>query len=69
MRQLGITALRATHVMNRLKGLMRSALALAALGMFLDRKHDNSKFSKDLREGISAKPNEKNGGIDPPRDS
>src|SRR5687767_932130 len=39
VRQLGVAALWAAHVVDRLEGLMRSTLALAALGMFLDREH------------------------------
>jgi len=40
VRKLGVAALGAAHVVDRLEGLMSPALALARLGMFLDRKHD-----------------------------
>jgi hypothetical protein len=51
MWQLGAAALRTIHVVDRLKGMMRAALALARLAVFLDRKHgsllradDNGKY-------------------------
>ena len=39
VRQLGAPALRTAHIMDRLKRLVRSALAFARLAVFLDRKH------------------------------
>ena len=42
MRELGVTALRTTNIMNRLERQMSPALALAGFAVFLDGKHDNS---------------------------
>jgi hypothetical protein len=40
MGQLGISALRTTHVMNGRQGVMRAAFALTRLTVFLDRLHE-----------------------------
>ena len=51
VRQLGVAALRAADVVDRLEGVMGPALALARLGMFLDGKHRfNSCDTGNLRE-------------------
>src|ERR1700722_799327 len=42
MRQLGVAALRATHIMNGTQRVMRPTLALTRLADFHHRLHDNS---------------------------
>jgi hypothetical protein len=48
VRELGVSALRTAHKVDRLERVMRTPLALAGFGMSLNRKHANSMCYREL---------------------